>query len=111
VKQICLNLLSNAVKFNKWDGEVRVHFTRRSDGQLALIFQDTGLGIPTEDLPRLFRPFQQAGATTTRTFGGTGLGLSITRTLVEMHGGHIDLVSTLDEGSTFTVLLPGERLA
>lgn len=115
MKQICLNLLSNAVKFNKWDGEVRIRFRRQTDGHgadghLALSFADTGLGIPTEDLPRLFRPFQQAGATTTRTFGGTGLGLSITRTLVEMHGGRIDLDSTLDEGSTFTVLLPGERL-
>nr|WP_298686827.1 ATP-binding protein [uncultured Dongia sp.] len=110
LKQICLNLLSNAVKFNKWDGDVRVRFTRRGDAHLALIFEDTGLGIPTEDLPRLFRPFQQAGATTTRTFGGTGLGLSITRTLVEMHGGRIELASTLDQGSIFTVLLPVERL-
>ena len=64
----------------------------------------------TEDLPRLFRPFQQAGATTTRNFGGTGLGLSITRTLVEMHGGRIELASELGAGSTFTVLLPAERL-
>ena len=110
MKQICLNLLSNAVKFNKWDGEVDIRFTRNGADHLALIFKDTGLGIPTEDLPRLFRPFQQAGATTTRSFGGTGLGLSITRTLVEMHGGRIELASELGAGSTFTVLLPVERL-
>jgi signal transduction histidine kinase len=110
MKQICLNLLSNAVKFNKWDGEVEIRFTRNGADHLALIFRDTGLGIPTEDLPRLFRPFQQAGATTTRNFGGTGLGLSITRTLVEMHGGRIELASELGAGSTFTVLLPAERL-
>jgi signal transduction histidine kinase len=110
LKQICLNLLSNAVKFNKWDGEVRVSVTRNDDGQLAIAFADTGQGIAAEDLPRLFRPFQQAGATTARTSGGTGLGLSITRTLVEMHGGKITLASELGKGSTFTVLLPGDRV-
>ena len=110
LKQICLNLLSNAVKFNKWDGEVRVTVSRYDEGQLAIAFVDTGQGIAAEDLPRLFRPFQQAGATTARTSGGTGLGLSITRTLVEMHGGKITLTSELGKGSSFTVLLPGERI-
>ncbi len=109
LKQICLNLLANAVKFNKWDGDVRVSVTRR-DGWLAIIFADTGQGIAEEDRPRLFRPFQQAGAATARTSGGTGLGLSITRSLVEMHGGRIELASEPGKGSTFTVLLPWHRV-
>ncbi len=102
--------MSNAVKFNKKGGSVQVSLGSEPDRGLVWRFADTGIGIPTADLLRLFRPFQQAGASTTRRFGGTGLGLSITRNLVELHGGHVDLRSTPGAGSTFSVILPGHRL-
>jgi signal transduction histidine kinase len=110
IKQICLNLLSNAIKFNKRGGSVEISLGSEEERGLIWRFSDSGIGIPDADQPRLFRPFQQAGATVARRVGGTGLGLSITRNLVELHGGSIELQSALDQGSTFTVILPGHRL-
>jgi signal transduction histidine kinase len=108
LKQCLLNLLSNACKFTQ-AGEVGLFITReRRQDQEVVIFRvtDTGVGLSDEQAARLFQPFSQADASTTRRFGGTGLGLAITKKLCEAMGGSIALQSELGSGSTFTVSLP-----
>ncbi len=108
LRQILGNLISNALKFTH-AGEVRVAVTY-ADGQLRLVVSDTGMGISEETLALLFRRFTQADSSTTRRFGGAGLGLAICRELAELMGGTIEAVSTLAEGSAFTVVLPMPRI-
>jgi CheY-like chemotaxis protein len=102
--QILSNLVSNAVKFTS-DGEVciRTSVAERGDDEVTLRVdvRDTGIGISAAQRARLFEPFRQADASTTRTFGGTGLGLAIAGQLVNALGGEIGLESTPDVGSTF----------
>ena len=108
VRQTLLNLLGNAAKFTS-GGRVTLAATReeRADGaQLRFRVSDTGIGINAEQLGRLFQPFTQADASTTRRFGGTGLGLAISRHFVEIMGGAVTVTSEPDRGSTFTVDLP-----
>jgi two-component system sensor histidine kinase/response regulator len=104
IRQILLNFVSNAVKFTI-EGEVVLGADLIEDGEVAqrvrLWVKDSGIGIPPEAMARLFTPFSQADASTTRRFGGTGLGLVICRRLVEMMGGRVDVVSTPGKGSTF----------
>ncbi len=104
ITQVLLNLLSNAVKFTQ-SGRVSVGVTR--DGEtLCLAISDTGIGIPSAEIGRLFLPFEQADGSTTRRFGGTGLGLSIVHSLVRLMGGDIQVISDAGEGSRFEVRLP-----
>lgn len=103
-RQILYNLLSNAIKYTHDSGEIRV-VAALSDGWVSIAVDDTGIGISTEDLPRLFEEFRQLGDPGTHE-PGTGLGLALTRRLVEAHGGHLDVTSQIHEGSTFTVWLP-----
>lgn len=104
LRQVLANLASNAVKFTA-EGEVRVAVRRTAEG-LACAVSDTGPGIAPDLLPRLFSPFTQADATTTRKFGGTGLGLAIARELVELMGGRISVTSEAGKGATFAFSLP-----
>jgi signal transduction histidine kinase/HPt (histidine-containing phosphotransfer) domain-containing protein/ActR/RegA family two-component response regulator len=104
LQQALVNLVGNAVKFT--DGgevEIRVGRDARADGFDLVRFtvRDTGMGIAPEVLERLFQPFAQADASTTRRFGGTGLGLVITRRLVELMGGSVSVVSEVGRGSRF----------
>jgi len=105
VRQILVNLLSNAVKFTA-GGEVVVEVATVPAGagrcRVAFHVSDTGIGIPTDAIDRIFAPFTQADVSTTRTFGGTGLGLAICRELAERMGGEIAVRSKLGAGSTFT---------
>ncbi|MBI1250550.1 MAG: response regulator [Alphaproteobacteria bacterium] len=108
IRQCLLNLLSNACKFTK-EGAVTLRVRRVRDNAFDwLVFDvsDTGIGISPAQLERVFEPFSQADATTTRKFGGTGLGLSITRRLAELLGGDLSVASTLGKGSTFTLRIP-----
>ena len=108
LRQILFNLLSNACKFTQ-SGRVTVRAEARmidGAGWTSFAVQDTGIGIQTTQIGRLFEPFSQADASTTKKYGGTGLGLSITRRLCEMLGGSLRVESTFGAGSTFTVLLP-----
>jgi len=102
--QVLINLSSNAIKFTR-SGLVEVHIEtlERTDSRVLLKFSviDTGIGIDEAAQTRLFQPFSQADASTTRRFGGSGLGLAICRRLVDLMGGHIGVHSALDEGSTF----------
>jgi signal transduction histidine kinase len=104
LRQVLVNLLANAVKFTR-EGEVSVEVDacisdRRCD--LRLTVRDTGIGIPEDAIARVFAPFTQAGADTTRKYGGTGLGLSICRELVHRMDGGIEVASRVGAGSTFT---------
>jgi PAS domain S-box-containing protein len=107
--QILNNLLINAIKFTP-EGEVtlRVRLQNRSEevANLSFEIQDTGIGISEEVQTRLFQPFAQADASTTRRFGGTGLGLSIARNLAHLMGGDVSLSSRVGVGSLFRVNLP-----
>lgn len=103
-RQILVNLLGNALKFTDAGG-VKVTVTRTAS-DVRIDVSDTGIGISTEDLTRLFRPFAQVDTGLTRRHGGTGLGLYISRRLVTLLGGHIQVNSTVGVGSTFSVLLP-----
>jgi signal transduction histidine kinase/ActR/RegA family two-component response regulator len=109
VRQIIYNLVSNALKFTEV-GQVRVRITSLEAG-FSIHVSDTGIGIPSDDLKRLFSKFEQADASTTRRFGGTGLGLAICRELAILMGGRIDAQSVVGEGSSFIVTLPLERLS
>ena len=108
VRQTLLNLLGNAAKFTS-SGSVTLAAEReeRVDGPwLRFRVSDTGIGMTTDQLGRLFQPFSQADASTTRRYGGTGLGLAISRSFVEMMGGTVAVTSEPERGSTFTVELP-----
>ena len=105
LRQVLLNLLSNAIKFTS-AGEVMLEVRRASDAldPVALSFKiiDTGMGIAADAIDKLFTPFTQEDASTTRRHGGTGLGLSICRRLVEAMGGNIYVASHVGEGSVFS---------
>ncbi len=117
LRQVLLNIAGNGIKFSSRPGRlghvaIRVTASAREDGPatLDIAVADDGIGIEASMLERIFTPFGQADAGTTRRFGGTGLGLSISRALVELMGGRIDVRSTPGAGSTFTVQLPLQRL-
>ncbi|MBL8554656.1 MAG: PAS domain-containing protein [Phenylobacterium sp.] len=109
VKQILLNLLSNAIKFTPRGGKITVAAELRDDplGQRVKIsVHDTGIGISAQDLERLARPFEQVESQHSKTTQGTGLGLALTKSLVEMHGGLLDLKSAPGQGTTASFALP-----
>jgi two-component system phosphate regulon sensor histidine kinase PhoR len=105
LEQVFVNLLDNAVKFNRPNGEVQVEM-RCNNGKVRILIGDTGIGIPSEDLPRIFERFYRADKARSRAMGGTGLGLSIVKHAVEQMGGTIQVHSRLGEGSEFTIELP-----
>ena len=111
VCQVVQNLLSNAVKFTD-AGEIRyvVHAERISDQRVRFEFRvnDSGAGIAPSDLERLFQPFTQVDASSTRRFGGTGLGLTISRRMANIMGGDITVTSKLGQGSAFTFAVEAE---
>jgi signal transduction histidine kinase len=112
-RQILLNLCQNAVKFTE-HGDVSIKVSRGSPGPdgaptVRLAVRDSGIGIETADLQRLFRPFSQLEDVPTRRHRGTGLGLYICKRLATMLGGRVEVVSRPGEGSVFTLVLPAGR--
>jgi signal transduction histidine kinase len=104
LKQVLLNLLSNAIKYNRQDGSIAI--TVQVEGrQMAISMKDSGVGVPADELPRLFEKFYRARATE-RSTSGTGLGLSICKRIVEDQRGTISATSQLNEGTTITIHLP-----
>jgi signal transduction histidine kinase len=107
--QVLDNLIANAVKFSHRDGRVRVTAAPSGSGDAWRIdVTDSGIGIPPDEAGQLFSRFVRASNARTSGLPGTGLGLSIVKILVEMHGGHVEVTSTLGQGSTFSVYLPAE---
>ena len=104
IRQILVNLLGNAVKFTE-HGAITLD-VRPSDGQLECSIEDTGIGMSEDILSKLFQPFTQADASTSRKFGGSGLGLAICRRLAELMGGAISVTSRPGVGSRFVLRLP-----
>ena len=104
LKQVLLNLLANAVKYNREGGTVTVSCATVGDDRLMISVRDTGYGIPPERLDRLFAPFDRLGAEL-GPIEGTGMGLVLSRGLVEAMGGRIEVESTVDVGSTFSIEL------
>jgi len=107
LKQLLLNLVDNAIKYTP-SGEVKLSLIKH-DGQVGLRVADTGMGIPTEDLPHIFERFYRVDKARSREKGGTGLGLSIADWIAKAHGGFIQVESQPGKGSTFTIWLPEKR--
>ncbi|PKM49936.1 MAG: histidine kinase [Firmicutes bacterium HGW-Firmicutes-7] len=108
LEQILLNLINNAVKFtSKGEVNLGIRLVEKEEPFLQLEFsvKDSGIGMSSEQVNQLFKPFAQGDSSINRRFGGTGLGLSIVKSLVEMMGGEIKVSSVQDEGSIFTILL------
>ncbi|MEC4814008.1 MAG: ATP-binding protein [Scytonema sp. PMC 1069.18] len=103
-EKIVLNLLSNAFKFT-FEGEITVSLQFQSE-RIEVSVCDTGIGIPTEELPHLFERFYRVRNSQGRTFEGSGIGLSLVQELVKLHGGTVGVKSVLGEGSCFTVSIP-----
>ena len=106
LEQAFLNLLANAIKFNRPEGEVHVRVTPNDDGRVAVMISDTGVGIPSQDLPRIFERFYRVDKARSRQVGGTGLGLSIVKHVIENMNGTVTVDSQVGKGTTFQVLLP-----
>ncbi len=110
LEQALLNLLANAIKFNRPGGEVRVNVTLIhlpvNEERVAILVADTGVGIPSQDLPRIFERFYRVDKARSRQVGGTGLGLSIVKHVIERMNGTVTVQSQLGRGTTFTILLP-----
>jgi len=105
LRQVVINLLSNAFKFTR-EGQVKFEVNQNDKTTWKIEVSDTGIGIPPHKQETIFEEFHQVDGSSTREFGGTGLGLAIVRRFVLMMGGTIRLNSTLDAGSTFTIILP-----
>ncbi|MBT4041970.1 MAG: PAS domain S-box protein [Rhodospirillaceae bacterium] len=109
-KQILLNLLSNAVKFTAPGGQINIKAHLGEDGRLWIEVIDDGIGIAAHDLPKVLTTFGQVDSAMNRSHQGTGLGLPLATTLVELHGGGLELDSKVDMGTTARIWFPAERL-
>jgi PAS domain S-box-containing protein len=105
-QQILYNLLSNAIKFTQERGVVKIRVEDQDEGHFQLEVQDTGIGIKSEDLKRLFQDFEQLESGSSRRYEGSGLGLALTKKFVELQGGRISVESQYGVGTTFSVVLP-----
>jgi signal transduction histidine kinase len=121
IKQVLFNLLTNAAKYSPRGGQIVLSLAEAAPADLPadhpeghfirIAVSDEGLGIPREDLPRIWERFFRVDNSNTRRIGGTGLGLAIAKALVELHGGRIWAESIVGQGSTFTFTVPiaGDR--
>ena len=99
------NLLTNAIKYNNPDGSIEIAVDAR-ENSIFITFKDTGIGMNEKEVERIFDRFYRADVARSRTVDGTGLGLSIVATIVKLHGGHTDVKSRENEGTSVVVELP-----
>jgi two-component system phosphate regulon sensor histidine kinase PhoR len=105
IEQVLTNLINNAIKYNKEKGFVRI-YAQQLPGKIKVVVEDSGSGIPSKDLPRIFERFYRVDKARSRELGGTGLGLSIVKHIIELHGGSVGVESTEGIGSKFWFILP-----
>jgi signal transduction histidine kinase len=106
IKQVMLNLVDNAIKHTPAGGKVGIVADCIEGQHVKLSVSDTGMGIPPADLAHVFERFYRVDKARTRDQGGAGLGLAIVKSIVDAHGGRIDVTSTVGKGTTFHVWLP-----
>jgi two-component system phosphate regulon sensor histidine kinase PhoR len=104
LEQVLVNLIDNAIKYTPEGGTVRI-FADLGEGTIRISVQDTGIGIPSRDLPRIFERFYRVDEGRSRDQGGTGLGLAIAKHIVQLHGGELTVASVPGKGSTFSFTL------
>ncbi len=109
LEQILINLLDNAIKYNREGGKIVISATLTPQNDVEVAIQDNGIGIPKEDIPRIFERFYRVDKGRSKELGGTGLGLSIVKHLVQAQGGKVWAESQPGEGSTFYFTLPSPR--
>jgi GAF domain-containing protein/anti-sigma regulatory factor (Ser/Thr protein kinase) len=108
LRRVLDNLVDNAIKFTPDEGDVSVHLTK-DGGYTHIKVTDTGIGVPEDQLTRIFDRFYQVDGSMTRRYGGTGLGLALVKEIVEAHQGKVSVESTAGKGSTFHIALPNLR--
>ncbi len=106
IERVVMNLLSNAIKFTNTDGEVKVIIYYDDKENIVVSVADNGIGIGSEDQNKIFDRFAQVDTTLNRNHEGHGIGLSLVKNIIDLHGGGIHVVSSVDKGSTFTFTLP-----
>jgi len=110
ISQVFLNLLSNAIKFTPKGGQIKIYCEMPSDGSLKVLIEDTGIGIDSADIEKVFVPFAQIESALSRNYEGTGLGLPLSQNIMGLHGGKIELQSILGHGTTAIAQFPAERV-
>ncbi|MDE2513996.1 MAG: PAS-domain containing protein, partial [Alphaproteobacteria bacterium] len=111
LRQVLLNLIGNAIKFTPAGGRIDVAAKVTADGGVAVVVTDTGVGIAPQNIPLALTPFGQIDLTLSRAHGGVGLGLPLSQRLAELHGGRLEIASTVGSGTTVSVTLPPERVS
>ena len=109
IKQIVINLVSNAVKFTPPKGTIKLEISKDAMNTLSIIVEDTGIGIKPENIATVLEPFGQVGDIYSRSHEGTGQGLPLAKSLAELHGGTVKIVSQPGQGTTVTIRFPPER--
>lgn len=110
IEQVLTNLIDNAIRHTPKGGQIILRAKKYSDNNIMLEVEDSGEGIPEEDLPFVFERFYKADKARTRNQSGTGLGLSIAKNIVQSHGGSISVASKVSQGTTFSIVLPTNNM-
>jgi two-component system phosphate regulon sensor histidine kinase PhoR len=106
LEQVLINLLDNAIKYGREGGHIKIEVNESPNAEIRVSIQDDGIGIPKEDLPRIFERFYRVDKGRSKELGGTGLGLSIVKHIIQAHGGQVWAESQIGKGSTFYFTLP-----
>jgi two-component system phosphate regulon sensor histidine kinase PhoR len=106
LEQVLINLLDNAIKYGREGGNIKISACENPNAEIQISVEDDGIGIPKEDLPRIFERFYRVDKGRSKELGGTGLGLSIVKHIIQAHGGNVWAESQIGKGSTFYLTLP-----